>query len=105
MVGLVQSTDGAWRLPSYYNVSIYTVDYIHYVTETIRHYRYLESLFWASQAQLVVMTVGLINTCYVDFLKSRMSEAAIAALLGASGLPADAAFVSTCPYADSLLER
>ena len=51
------------------------------------------------------MTVGIINTCYVDFLKSRMSEAAVAALLGEAGLPGDAAFVSTCPYADSMLER
>ena len=51
------------------------------------------------------MTVGIINTCYVDFLKSRLSGSAVAELLGGAGLPGEAAFVSTCPYADSVLER
>ena len=51
------------------------------------------------------MTIGVINTCYIDFLNARLGCDVVAALLAEAGLPPNAAFVSTCPYADTVLER
>ena len=51
------------------------------------------------------MTIGLINSCYLDFLRSRLGPAAVEHFLAEVGLPPNASFISSCPYADSMLER
>ena len=49
--------------------------------------------------------IGMVNNCAIDFIAGRFGDDALARTLEEVGLPADAAFVSACPYADGVLTR
>ena len=47
--------------------------------------------------------IGMRNNCCIDFIHSRFGEDILIRALGDVGLPADAIFLSSCPYADGVL--
>ena len=52
-----------------------------------------------------IMTIGLISNAFLDFLLSKFGEEGLASILEEAGLPPNATFMSSCPYADTMLTR